>query len=123
MKIIVRKLEFRCSRLMASFLTSLTLLAASVGSPLFAAPTAEPSESLIQQQALATVNSFNEWTARYIQAALPARDALQPEGVALVRQRKAAMLELLKANPAGAIELAVSPSVSSQLPSEVSAEL
>jgi uncharacterized repeat protein (TIGR01451 family) len=81
------------------------------------------AENLMQEQALAKVSAFQAWVDNYVQASPAAKTGMQAEGVTLGQQRRAAMIDLIKANPAGALALAVPAIARAQLPVEVAAQL
>lgn len=71
-----------------------------------------------------TLAAFRRWTERYRQAADPAtRAALESEGVFLARQRRAAMLHLIRRQPAEALAVTVPAAVRRELPPAVLAQL
>ncbi len=68
--------------------------------------------------------AFRAWTQRHRTApSLPARLALEPEGVALARARRAEMRELIVRDPARALAVTVPATVRQSLPTAVLTEL
>lgn len=77
-----------------------------------------------QEQALSAHVAFRSWTERYVAAPTAgAKAGLLSEGVALAKQRRAMMADLIKSNPEKALALAVPASLRSQLPVGIFAEL
>lgn len=66
---------------------------------------------------------FKDWTERYLAAEPQSRAGLVAEGVALASARRAALRELMKADPERALELTVPSGLRKQLPAEVAALL
>lgn len=85
--------------------------------------TPAPVDNLLQEQALAKVAAFQAWTDLYVQAGDAGKAALAAEGLTLAQQRRAAMVDLIKANPAGALAMMASSSVRAQLPAAVAAQM
>ncbi|MDP3073020.1 MAG: hypothetical protein Q8N18_22190 [Opitutaceae bacterium] len=69
------------------------------------------------------LRAFRAWTERYRAAPAGERAALVGEGVALAQTRRAAMLELIKADPQRALAVTVPAVVRRELPPEVGAQL
>jgi hypothetical protein len=64
--------------------------------------------------------AFGEWCRKYIDAATPEKkSALEPDGVALARERRAAVAALIQSNPQRALELAVPIGLRRALPKAV----
>ena len=128
MKTTVHRLNF-CSRGLAA--VWLLLIAGLFAGPVAVADESHtksagqpaPVDNLVQEQALAKVTAFQAWTGLYVQAGDSAKAALEVEGLALAQQRRAAMVDLIKANPAGALALSVPASVRAQLPDGLAAQL
>ena len=77
-----------------------------------------------REQSLPVLAAFQSWSGRYETAATPgAKAGLVSEGVALARQRRALLADLIKSNPEKALALAVPAPIRSQLPKEISDEL
>ena len=67
--------------------------------------------------------AFTEWTARYLNAPAAQQAGLLPEGLALARQRRAALAALIPTDPEQALADAVPMVVRQQLPPEILALL
>lgn len=66
---------------------------------------------------------FKSWTERYLAAASDDRSRLMPEGIELATTRRAALKELIKADPERALQLTVPSGVRARLPDEIVALL
>jgi hypothetical protein len=71
----------------------------------------------------APLHDFRNWLARWQAASAEERSALSAEGARLAKTRRPAMQQLIKANPALALELAVRPVIRQDLPAEVVEQL
>ncbi|MBL9187944.1 MAG: hypothetical protein JNK23_10730 [Opitutaceae bacterium] len=69
------------------------------------------------------MTAFRGWTERFLAAPAAERTALAAEGVSLARTRRAAMLELIKADPQRALATTVPVRVRRELPEAVAAQL
>jgi len=67
--------------------------------------------------------AFREWTARFLAASGPSRDALLAEGVVLAQARRSALAALIKTDPRGAIASTVPMPIRSQLPDAIASQL
>ncbi len=77
-----------------------------------------------ENTSIPTLAAFRAWTERYRRAADPAaRAALEGEGVFLARQRRAAMLHLIRRQPAEALAVTVPAAIRRELPPAVLAQL
>lgn len=70
-----------------------------------------------------TFDAFREWSARYQAATPTGRAALEAEGLALARARRAAMARWIERDPEFALAQAVGPDARRELPAAVRAEL
>src|ERR1043165_5848522 len=85
---------------------------------------ATKASSSARQQADDGTAAFKEWISRYDATSASAqRSQMSSEGLALAKQRHAAMLELIKTDPAAVRALAIAPNVRKQLPSAVANEV
>lgn len=66
---------------------------------------------------------FKDWTQRYLADASADRSRLIPEGIELATVRRAALKNLIKADPERALQLTVPSGVRAQLPNEIVALL
>ena len=69
------------------------------------------------------IAAFHSWANRYAATPEAARAGLRPEGISLAKQRRAALLELIKSDPAHALALSVPASVRRHLPDEILREM
>jgi hypothetical protein len=67
--------------------------------------------------------AFHSWANRYAATPESARASIRPEGISLAKQRRAALLELIKSDPAHALALSVPASVQRHLPDEILREM
>lgn len=68
--------------------------------------------------------AFHSWTKRHLADSDPAsRAEALPEGIALAKQRRRALLEIIKSDPSQALALSVPAAVRKRLPAEVVHEL
>lgn len=74
-------------------------------------------------EGLPALAAFQEWTRRFLAAGPGQRTALEPEGVALARTRRAAFRALIERDPRAALAATVPMAVRAQLPALVVAEL
>lgn len=66
---------------------------------------------------------FDDWARRYLRAAPGDRESLAAEGLLLAERRRDEMMDLIQADPARALELAVASGVRRQLPPAIAALL
>jgi len=93
-------------------------VAAGPVSPAGLTEPASPAAAVAGETA-APFHNFRGWISRWQAAPSEERAALAAEGAALAKARRPAMQQLLKKNPALALELAVRPVVRQDLPAEV----
>src|SRR5439155_19506271 len=65
------------------------------------------------------LSAFRDWAERYMAGAEARRAALIDEGVALAQARRRAMAELIRADPASALEWVVPVAIRRKLPRQV----
>ncbi len=87
------------------------------------APVAIPNQSAKPTAPLAATTALLEWSEHYLAASDSDRPALLAEGLALARERRPFLAELIRKDPEAALAAAVPRAIRSRLPAEIVAEL